>query len=211
MAKTSEKEQKKTNPPGANQNTGGRVLAIVLTIVCGALMFKSFAEAASEGLLWKQTSDRAMVSPDFEERDLQKAKKVPDFTLKDRFGNTVRLSQFQSADLLLINLWSSGCPACKQEIPSLSEMDRNLLEIGRVALITITIDEEWKDVASYFPRGTDLRVLFDPENKVVKGIFGTTKFPETFILDRERRIRARFDGARNWHSDVMFDYVASHL
>jgi hypothetical protein len=90
-------------------------------------------------------------------------------------------------------------------------MDRRLGELGRIALITITIDDEWKDVASYFPQGTDLRVLFDPENKVVKGIFGTTKFPETFILDKERRIRARFDGVRNWHSSVMFEYVATHM
>jgi cytochrome c biogenesis protein CcmG/thiol:disulfide interchange protein DsbE len=213
MSKVPKKNKKsqgwdKVNP---SQNVGGRVFAIVLTIVCGAFLFRSFTEAAWEGMLWKQTSDMAQVAPDFEERDPSKAKKVPDFTLKDRFGNQVQLSQFASADLLLINLWSSGCPACKQEIPSLSEMDRKLMELGRVALITITIDDEWKDVASYFPQGTDLRVLFDPENKIVKGLFGTTKFPETFILDKERRIRARFDGARNWHSPVMFEYVATYM
>jgi peroxiredoxin len=213
MGKTKKKNQKSSisDKERQNANTTGKVFAIVLTIVCGALIFRSFTEAAWEGMLWKQTSDMAQVAPNFEERDLGKAKKVPDFTLKDRFGNLVKLSQFDTADLLLVNLWSSGCPACKQEIPSLQEMDRKLLELGRVALITITIDDEWKDVASYFPQGTDLRVLFDPENKVVKGIFGTTKFPETFIIDKERRVRARFDGARNWHSPVMFEYVGTYM
>ncbi len=213
MGKT-KKEYKKnlvSEKERQNASTAGRVFAIVLTIVCGALIFRSFTEAAWEGMLWKQTSDMAQVAPNYEEQDPSKAKKVPNFKLKDRFGNPVELSQFASADLLLVNLWSSGCPACKQEIPSLSEMDRKLLELGRVALITITIDDEWKDVASYFPQGTDLRVLFDPENKVVKDIFGTTKFPETFILDKERRIRARFDGARNWHSSVMFEYVGTYM
>jgi peroxiredoxin len=213
MGKTIKKNKKSpvTDKEHKNANTIGNVFAIVLTIVCGALIFRSFTEAAWEGMLWKQTSDMAQVAPNFEERDLGKAKKVPDFTLKDRFGNLVKLSQFDSADLLLVNLWSSGCPACKQEIPSLQEMDRKLSELGRVALITITIDDEWKDVASYFPQGTDLRVLFDPENKVIEGIFGTTKFPETFIVDKERRIRARFDGARNWHSPVMFEYVGTYM
>jgi cytochrome c biogenesis protein CcmG/thiol:disulfide interchange protein DsbE len=213
MGKTIKKNQKSSisDKERQNANTTGRVFAIVLTIVCGALIFRSFTEAAWEGMLWKQTSDMAQVAPNFEERDLDKAKKVPDFTLKDRFGNLVKLSQFDTADLLLVNLWSSGCPACKQEIPSLQEMDRKLPELGRVALITITIDDEWKDVASYFPQGTDLRVLFDPENKIVKGIFGTTKFPETFIIDKERRVRARFDGVRNWHSPVMFEYVGTYM
>ncbi len=151
-----------------------------------------------------------MIAPNYEESDVSRTKKVPDFALQDRFGNTIRLDQFASADLLLINLWSSGCPPCAREIPSLSELDRRLGTLGKVALITITIDEKWEDVSSFFPHGTDLRVLFDPEKKVVEGIFGATKFPETFILDKNRRIRARFDGERVWHSPKMLDYIASH-
>ncbi len=192
-----------------NQGSGRRIVAILVTVSAAILLFWDYAQAVTDGVAWKLAGDMAAIGPDDEERDGNKAKQVPDFSLKDRYGNPVSLSQFASADLLLINLWSSGCPACAREIPSLDEMDRKLASLGRVALITITIDEEWDDVAHYFPNGTDLRVLFDPENKVVKGIFGTTKFPETFVLDKQRRIRARFDGERNWHSREMFKYIKS--
>jgi len=90
-------------------------------------------------------------------------------------------------------------------------MDRQLASLGNIALLTIDVDEGWDDVAHYFPGGTDLRVLFDPEGKVSEGIFGTTLFPETFILDKSRRIRARFDGERQWHTREMFDYLDSYL
>jgi cytochrome c biogenesis protein CcmG/thiol:disulfide interchange protein DsbE len=197
-----------TNKPNSKKQVS-RTVATVVTTLAAVYLYWNFANAIEDGLLWKQTSEMSLVAPDFEEKDPRSAVQVPDFALKDRMGNEVKLSQFASADLLLINLWSSGCPACKKEIPSLSEMDRRLSSLGAVALITITIDDGWEDVASYFPLGTDLRVLFDPENKVVKGIFKTDKFPETFILDKERRIRARFDGARDWHSPVMLKYVES--
>lgn len=171
----------------------------------------SFTHAALDGLDWQMRSEMAVIAPDFEAQSAAQAEKAPDFTLTDRFGTPVKLSQFQPFDVLLINIWSSGCPVCEREIPSLTELDRLLPSVGRVGLVTITVDEGWKDVASYFPQGTDLRVLFDPEEKVAKGIFGTEKYPETFLLDKERRIRARFDGEREWHSEPMLRYIASFL
>ncbi|MCP4680042.1 MAG: TlpA family protein disulfide reductase [Deltaproteobacteria bacterium] len=189
--------------------SGARVAAIVVSMSASLFICWNFAEAVADGLTWKRTSDWALIAPNLEAPDAKSAKIVPDFTLKDRFGNEVRLSQFAPADLLIVNLWSSGCPPCAREIPSLAELDRRLPTLGKVALVTITIDEKWEDVTSMFPHGTDLRVLFDPEKKVVEGIFETTKFPETFILDNQRRIRARFDGERTWHSPEMMKYIAS--
>ena len=84
MGKTA--KRKGATVTGQARDTGTRVFAIVITIVCGAFVFKGFTEAAWEGLLWKQTSDMAQVAPDFEQRDPHKAQKVPDFALKDRFG-----------------------------------------------------------------------------------------------------------------------------
>ena len=88
---------------------------------------------------------------------------------------------------------------------------RRLASLGRVALLTISIDASWDDVAHLFPNGTDLRIFFDPGQKVTKGEFGTSLYPETFILDKERRVRARFDGEREWHTREMLDYIATFL
>jgi hypothetical protein len=88
-------------------------------------------------------------------------------------------------------------------------MDRRLESLGRVALVTVTIDESWDDVQHLFPNGTDLRILFDPDAEVTKESFGTSRYPETFILDKQRRVRARFDGERQWHTPEMLRYIAS--
>ena len=91
----------------------------------------------------------------------------------------------------------------------MAEMDRRIGNTTKLALLTITADESWSDTAHLFPRGTRLRILFDPEQKVTEGIFGTVRYPETFVLDRQRRIRVRFDGEREWHSKELRDFVTS--
>ena len=188
-----------------------RPLAKLLTALFAVFLSINFAEAAYDGILWQKSSEWALVSPNYETDNVADAKQITDFTLPDRYGNPVNLSDFAPADVLIVNLWSSGCPPCKREIPSLSELDRRLPSLGKIVLLTITSDEKWEDVESYFPHGTDLRVLFDPEGQVIETLFGTEKFPETFILDKTRHVRARFDGERNWHSEIMMKYLASFL
>jgi hypothetical protein len=93
----------------------------------------------------------------------------------------------------------------------LTELDRRISLDGDIILLTIVIADSYSEVSSYFPQGTNLRILFDGDDKVGKGIFNTSQYPETFILDRQRRIRARFDGARPWHSDALIKYFKSFL
>ena len=183
-------------------------VALAAAVAVAAWLSFGFARALADSVKWRRLSERAVVNPTFEARDPAKAKRIGEFSLKDRRGRPVKLSQFEGVDVLLVNIWSTGCPGCERELPSLSEMDRRLASLGNVALITITIDESWDDVAHLFPTGTKLRILFDPEEKVT-GMFGSTRYPETFILDKQRRIRARFDGERMWHTREMMDYIAS--
>jgi peroxiredoxin len=177
----------------------------------GLAAFYLYVGGVKDGLAWQRGLKLRSLSPDFVADDLRRAERIPDFALPDRFGRAVRLSQFDGVDLLVVNIWSSTCPVCREEVPELTEMDRRLASIGKAALITIAVEKGWRDVAHYFPSGTDLRILFDGEDAIARGLFGTERYPETFVLDRERRVRARFDGSRPWHSDEMLEYLRAFL
>jgi peroxiredoxin len=198
------------NIPSKNRSLARGIALVVVIASAGGLSF-GFAKALRDSVKWRRMSERAVVNPTFEARDPAGGERIFEFSLEDRQGRPIRLSQFRGADVLVVNIWSTGCPACERELPSLAEMDRRLASLGRVALLTISIDTAFDDVAHLFPNGTDLRILFDPDQKVTRGAFGTTLYPETFILDRERRVRARFDGERAWHTREMLDYIASFL
>jgi len=184
---------------------------IAATALLGLGVFYLYVDGVRDGLAWQHELSVRAISPDFVETSPSRAKKIPEFTLKDRFGREISFSQFSSVDLLLVNIWSSSCPVCRDEVPELTEMDRNLASIGSAALLTIAVEKSFDDVAHYFPRGTDLRILFDGDDAVARGIFGTERYPETFVLDRERRVLARFDGKRPWHSDTMLEYLKGFL
>jgi hypothetical protein len=56
-------------------------------------------------------------------------------------------------------------------------------------------------------RPAPFTVLFDPDMEVVGDIFGTSLFPETWLIDRDNVIRARFDGARNWSGAMALEVM----
>lgn len=45
---------------------------------------------------------------------------APDFTVLDKDGNTVKLSDFRGKPVVL-NFWATWCPPCKQELPDFNQ------------------------------------------------------------------------------------------
>jgi hypothetical protein len=93
----------------------------------------------------------------------------------------------------------------------------NLAELAKIAknrtdfvVLTVSTDEgpdDVRDTLKVAVGGGDLPfpVLFDPESKIVGGKYGTKLFPETWIIDPNGIIRARFDGARDWSDAVAIE------
>lgn len=133
---------------------------------------------------------------------------APDFALDDRHGRTHRLSDFAGRPILL-NFWSAECPPCVQEMPSLELLARTARERGTFTVITVTVNESWAEVSHLFPNGTDLMVLFDPDTTVTAGSYGTEMYPETFFIDGDGYVRARFDGQRDWAAQGVAELLES--
>lgn len=135
---------------------------------------------------------------------------VPDFELSDLSGRPVRLSSWWGQPLVL-NFWTQHCEPCKKEIPSLAE----LAAVGRqrgFSVVSVSADESPEEVRSLLQSllgSSELPfpVLLDPELEVIQDLFGTTKYPETWLIDADRVIRARFDGERDWSAPLALDVV----
>ena len=127
---------------------------------------------------------------------------APDFELPDMNGNRVKLSSFRGKTVFL-NFWTKTCKPCLQEMPSLAEFARVAQGRGNIVVLTISTDEgpdAVRDTLKVSLSGAEppFPVLFDPESNVVRDRYGTRLFPETWVIDPNGFIRARFDGARDW-------------
>ncbi|HEY3451933.1 MAG TPA: redoxin domain-containing protein [Myxococcales bacterium] len=127
---------------------------------------------------------------------------APEFVLQARDGKQVKLSDFRGK-VVFLNFWATWCPTCKTEMPSMTAMLHTLRDPNLVA-IAATVDESWEPVDTYLGKQPlPYQVLRDPEQKWA-GSYGTSKFPETYVIGPDGRLRAKFVGSRDW-SDRAFE------
>jgi peroxiredoxin len=128
---------------------------------------------------------------------------APDFALQDLAGNTLRLSHFRGK-VVVINVWTTWCEPCRVEMPSMQLLYRRLRDEGLV-MLAVSADADGREAVEAFVQklGLTFTILLDPDG-VVPSRYGTTGYPETFIVDREGRVVAHEVGPRDW-SEARFE------
>jgi len=96
---------------------------------------------------------------------------------------------------VLISFFATWCPPCVEEAPSLEELARR---VGNSATVLIvSVDEDLEALKKFYAKGTSVTVVRD-ESRKVPASFGTSKFPESFLLDAGGKVRYAFINKRDW-------------
>ncbi len=127
-------------------------------------------------------------------------KKAPLFALNDG-QHAVNLEQLRG-QVVVLNFWATWCAPCIEELPSLEALQQALPQVKIVAVAT---DE---DAASYQAflqrRPVPLLTVFDA-SQTSNLKYGTFRFPETYIIDKQGLIRRKFIGPQDWTSPEIVD------
>ena len=130
---------------------------------------------------------------------------APDFSVQDA-DRTLTLSQFRG-QVVVLNFWGSWCAPCIEETPALIQMQARLRDKG-VTVVGVSIDA---DHAAYHKFLKDFGVNFitvRDEAQKSATLYGTFRWPETYIIDRQGVVRRKFIGAVNWNSSEIVDYLS---
>jgi peroxiredoxin len=173
-------------------------------IAVAAAAVYGFVRAAQNDQRYGACTAFCGMHPSYAARD----RTAPDFELPDLQGNQIRLSSFRGRTVFL-NFWTKTCKPCLEEMPDLGELGKVLQKRKDMVLVTVSTDESVEDVRDTLKvvlnGDAPFVVLLDPESKVVADKFGTRLFPETWIIDPDGVIRARFDGVRDWSNAAVLD------
>ncbi len=109
---------------------------------------------------------------------------APDFTLKDLNGKDVKLSDYRGK-VVILNFWAVWCKYCKEEMPDLNELNKELEKDNEAVILTVDVQESQDIVKDYLSTNNiDLKVLMDQDGSVTQ-TYGVTGFPTTFIINKD--------------------------
>jgi thiol-disulfide isomerase/thioredoxin len=181
--------------------------ALQLAFVAGAaVMVYSFVATAREGETRRKCSAMCLLQPSYAGAE----RKLPAFEVKDLEGRTHSSADWRGK-LVVMNFWTKTCGPCLEEMNSFAQLAKMLQAKKDVVVVAISTDDEVREVKdtlrSVLREPPTFETYIDPDAAVVHGKFGTDLFPETWIVDANGIIRARFDGGRDWSNAAVVELV----
>jgi len=132
----------------------------------------------------------------------QLATPAPNFTIVDGSKN-IRLSDYRGK-VVVLNFWASWCAPCLEELPSLTDLQRQMPQI-------VVLGVDFNDNIDFYHQFlTDNHVDFltiHDESQQSNLAFGTTRPPETYIIDGQGKIRRKFIGPQDWTNPEIMNYL----
>ncbi len=118
-------------------------------------------------------------------------------------GAPVKLTGLRGGYVLL-HFWATWCPPCRDELRSMEYLSRHLQ--GKVQVLALTVDDDWAEVTRFFGEQKPTFALAWDKDRQVSEAYGTSKYPESYLIDPAGRLVVKFIGARDWNSKAALHY-----
>lgn len=177
-------------------------IAIVMSGILCAMIFSGCA-SREPSVSSEKTNDSQSASSQSDGMlekisDETSEKTVGEFSTQDVYGNAYTKDIFKDYDLTLVNVYTTWCTPCVQEMPDLDKLYQQVKDEG-VNVIGVVLDvlnEKGEIVQDDLERAQDLvertGVSYPtllPDSTYMNGrLIGIEGFPETFFVDKDGNI-----------------------
>ncbi len=134
---------------------------------------------------------------------------APELRLADIDGRSHDLADYRGK-VVLLNFWTTWCPPCVEELPSLGRLQQQF-DSEAFVVLGVDVGEEpaavkkfLKKVPAAFP------VLLDRDGQMVKP-WRIRAFPTSFLIDKQGRMRYGYFGALKWDAEEVVSLVEAEL
>jgi thiol-disulfide isomerase/thioredoxin len=132
---------------------------------------------------------------------------LPELRVLDGAGRPVELASLKGK-VVLLNIWATWCPPCRQEMPSL---DRLQAQLGgadfQVVALSMDTGAKGLELVKSFYASEGIRHLAIYQDAEANAIFKlkAVGVPTTLLLDRQGREIGRMSGTAEWDAPKIVD------
>lgn len=134
---------------------------------------------------------------------------APDFALRSKDGDNLRLSEYRG-DVILLNFWTRSCGRCREQLDQLEQLYKTFGDDGVTILsVAITddphhVDEIVTDLGLSFP------ILYD-DRKVAARLYEPSSIPLTLLIDPHGIVRYTHKKYRRGDEDIYREQLQALL
>jgi len=130
---------------------------------------------------------------------------APDFTVQDS-DRKITLSELRGK-VVVLNFWATWCAPCVEELPSLVNLQQKMRNKG-ITVLAVSVDQD-ESLYRRFVQDHNVNLLTVRDaNQKSNNLYGTVKFPETYIIDRNGVMRRKFIGPVDWATPEVVDFLS---
>jgi thiol-disulfide isomerase/thioredoxin len=138
---------------------------------------------------------------------------VAPLTFVDDAGHRRTLEDFRGK-LVLLNVWATWCPPCREEMPTLDRLQQHMGG-SDFAVVPLSIDAGDGGVSQvrqfYRTAGVTHLPIFDDSTGTAADTVGTVGLPTTLLIDRDGREIGRTIGPADWSSPEVAALIRGRL
>ena len=128
----------------------------------------------------------------------------------DKKDQKININDFKGS-LLILNFWATWCEPCKEEMPSLDNLQSNT-ELNKIKIFAINIGKENLDKVNKF--FVDLNIknfepYFDPPTTLAK-TFSLRGIPTSILINKEGQEFARVIGSIDFEDKNFVNWIKKY-
>ncbi len=116
-----------------------------------------------------------------------------------RSGQAIDITHLKGK-VIFVNFWASWCPPCKEEMPSIEALYKDIMKNDAFRMITILYKDDVKTASDYMRANGYTFPLFTDNDGISAQRYGVTGVPETYLVDKKGALRKRVIGPADWNS-----------
>ena len=128
----------------------------------------------------------------------------------DKKDKKININDFKG-NLLILNFWATWCEPCKEEMPSLNNLQINT-ELDRLKIFTINIGKENIDKVNKFFLDLNIQNFepyFDPPTTLAKK-FSLRGVPTSILIDKNGKEFARIIGSIDFDNPELVNWLKNY-